>query len=1354
MWKNCYKSLENNPQARAKLIGLASKYTVQFIRDRKPIPQAQSSGGDIVVNPNPVYVPSSSVAFLPSQDLSRRGGEHVQEMKFQKTVTATMRGTDLFLVNADALDIAEQLVRKSPSKKVLVVNACDHASHGGRWLSGECGQEENFMIRSELCSVQGEYGYPLNDKMLIVARDVGVVRGPMAAGYPFLNTDTWHVDMASIPNPTSSQSASLGAQVFNLQVRLEMVFRAALEEGHKILVLPLFMGMKTPGDTAAVIDGVFRAFGGCFEQIYIAGSNKYYPTEVIFEFAKVLARDVDSTQWKNGSQNIQDYSPHTYVASTPPMPYNCYNIDSTPCSHWEKCQDMSSKHRNTYAHPPPCPVGSFCNSKDPTHLAMYMHIVKCKNGSTCPIAVAVVSNTVDDGDTDAANHMKVFSHPKACDQWATCSETDPSHLAEFLHPPMCPNGPSCQELKNQRHAVTFRHLMKACPAGTRCPRYADPKHRAEAMHPFKTPCPKGVDCDMKDSDKYAHLCPDGPKCSKIDDPKHIKDWIHVGMECKHGNKCTDLSEEHLGSYYHSSWRGKPTRRLCRNKWCSDYSPKHRREYAHYPFWLAPSPVLMLNVIDPIPDSRGRRDTFCFPIMENGKHWIDKIDSYARGSMPDENSTNFVQIRNWFETMQPNHMCSAKTFLSICNLGNYTSLALLKDFWVKKNDLIEAVMQGPYTRHLITRHGINNTDDETLSWVRKYGRKYIRVRQGEISRDKIASFQNKPNALSALNATKPVAASKNISCVEARTILCTSTSEDFVKDFEAHINKILNDVLTLIADPPGIGNTKNVEVRTNYTVFTIVGPHFGNYDGAEVVMVLKQEIMNHPDFYMCPMSVLNYQDGDFKTNRPWVSSTKVGSRGYYEELDREKVAGFTPDWATAAAKEWIARVHINTKKPFNSVTLTDVLENWISLGPWSTIEGHLPYRVPLEYTDHVIFCKKAYNEVKADNTGSIILREWEKTYGKDFIKIVSTPDEVKQETALYHTTKMGQEIRSPKGMCFCLDKSSYEKVLPMYLNTGGNSHYWITFTAKGPFYLSLSTDCTVTNSSRKILTILVQSPEASAYYLAPSVCISSKMEASCSEFNTMLPQEGFIQYALEVNYQTGTVAIFHWGPSSAVNSEKFEIPIERGVKYRYISFASREDVLFFPIIWELRHSNKPPLCVLEPVNSGVKCNTQQQQQQHQQQSKGSQSPPPASPQPPKKSGFKFGFKPNRQALPDCTEPFDCVKANSRKDADHSSHIRQFSHVCKFGSGCRSLSDSKHTMSFHHMDKSPCPNGAGCTSLTDPGHRFEFYHKGLPDFLLPCKYGQGCKDINNEQHCMEYYHNANFAFPPLSSVKLLN
>ena len=1362
MWANAYKSSQGNQAAIRNLLVLAGKYTQQYLRDRQSVMQSAGfGGGSETIAPLPQSTVQHS-GYLPPREVARHPKEPVTGMTIQSSVTARVSATDIVFVNGDALDVAEQLIQRGAAQNIVVVNTWDPAHPG----ESQEGQEGMIMLRTELSTILSSYKTPLPDRMCLYACDVAVLRGSAENGLPFLNhsnsnsSKVWRVDIASIadrdPPLSTVGGVGIGAQVFRMRVKLEMVLRAALERGRRVVVLPLLGAAGAAvRDAALVLDGVLQSFAGCIERVYVAASSAYYSWDTVGGCAQVVATDVSSEPWKARERDIFKYGSHSYPAPRPPMPYTCLDVGATPCNHWQNCTNTSPDHRSIYAHPPPCPGGDTCaQTGDATHLVLYSHKHPCRDGAVCPLAIAAVDNGASvtpysqqsaAAAVAAANgHLMLFSHPKACKKWAACTETDAAHIAGFLHPPTCPRGPTCSERKDPQHASTFRHIVPVCPAGGTCPLYADPAHTTAFLHPFRTPCTLGPLCPTGGSDGCAHLCTGGPACPHAKDPRHAEEWIHAGKVCPRGATCRNISEEHLGAYFHPAWNGAPWRPLCNDRWCNNYSESHRRAKAHYPWYIALSPVLMLNVIDPMDAGNGgKRDRFCFPIMENGRDWAAKIDAYTKGGIS-TNTANYKKIKSWFETMQPNHMCSAKTFLSIVNLGNYTSLALLKDFWIKKNDLIEAVMQGPYTRDLLRRHHI--TDPEAVDSVRKYGRKYLRKRQGEISRDKIASYKGNANATSALNYTKLLPEAKVTAQREARTSLVGSTSEDFVADFEKHIDKILADVLTLIANPPGIGNSSNITVRTNYTVFTIVGPHYGSYDGAEVVMVLKREIMHHPDFYMCPVSVLNYQDGDFKNGRPWVRSTAMGPRGYCEELDREKIARFTPGWADAATKEWIARVNVTTGKSYNSVNIEDIETIWAKQGPWSAIEGHLPYRVPLEYTDHVIMCTQAYRDISSDPTGKIILREWKSLYGNDFVKVVSGPDDVKVETEKYHLDQELPKTGVPQGLCFSLEKSAYEKVLPMYLPTGDSTaHFWLTFTAMGPFYLTLSTDCDASCSPRSTLSLGFRFPQAYAFPLAPMAFVQSKALATCPHFNAMFAQKDFVQYAVEVNYSAGTLTAFHWGPASALNAAKLVVSLKGNASstmYKFLSFAGSEDVYTFPIIWDLRFQTSAPECILSSDALALPAPAAPPPQ-----AVNLLQPPPLSPLPPPPPPPR-SHQPGQRALPFCDRPFDCPAAN------HSSHIRQYMHVCIFGNNCRFLNDPKHTSMFCHMKKDKCPDGSSCTKLTDPAHRFKYSHPVIQDIITPCRYGDNCRVINNDAHCRTYYHGNSFQFPDISSVEMLD
>lgn len=71
----------------------------------------------------------------------------------------------------------------------------------------------------------------------------------------------------------------------------------------------------------------------------------------------------------------------------------------------------------------------------------------------------------------------------------------------------------------------------------------------------------------------------------------------------------------------------------------------------------------------------------------------------------------------------------------------------------------------------------------------------------------------------------------------------------------------------------IGYSVDKEMGTNNHVFSIVGPN-GNGSGyGEISIVLKQEIMEHPDFNMTPVAGTSFYSGEMYNHREWTKNFK-------------------------------------------------------------------------------------------------------------------------------------------------------------------------------------------------------------------------------------------------------------------------------------------------------------------------------------------------------------------------------------------------------------------------------------------------------------------------------------------------
>ena len=77
----------------------------------------------------------------------------------------------------------------------------------------------------------------------------------------------------------------------------------------------------------------------------------------------------------------------------------------------------------------------------------------------------------------------------------------------------------------------------------------------------------------------------------------------------------------------------------------------------------------------------------------------------------------------------------------------------------------------------------------------------------------------------------------------------------------------------------IGYSVDKEIGTNQHVFSIMGPN-GNGSGyGEISIVLKQDIMKHPDFNMTPVAGTSFVSGEVYNYREWTKGEDVGQKIY-------------------------------------------------------------------------------------------------------------------------------------------------------------------------------------------------------------------------------------------------------------------------------------------------------------------------------------------------------------------------------------------------------------------------------------------------------------------------------------------
>ena len=97
----------------------------------------------------------------------------------------------------------------------------------------------------------------------------------------------------------------------------------------------------------------------------------------------------------------------------------------------------------------------------------------------------------------------------------------------------------------------------------------------------------------------------------------------------------------------------------------------------------------------------------------------------------------------------------------------------------------------------------------------------------------------------------------------------------------------------VGNIPGIGFARDVELGTNKHVFSIVGPHFGRYYG-DIMIVLEQSVMCHPDFNMTPCAGTGFASGNAKKFNTWLPKSDV------DEFHRCKLNAGVRGWRSVMA----------------------------------------------------------------------------------------------------------------------------------------------------------------------------------------------------------------------------------------------------------------------------------------------------------------------------------------------------------------------------------------------------------------------------------------------------------------------
>eukprot|EP00761_Pharyngomonas_kirbyi_P010570 gb/GECH01010590.1/.p1 GENE.gb/GECH01010590.1/~~gb/GECH01010590.1/.p1 ORF type:complete len:1666 (+),score=343.85 gb/GECH01010590.1/:1-4998(+) len=957
--------------------------------------------------------------------------------------------TEVWVENQDCAVLANRL-SNTFNTNPLVLNMASAKHPNGGWKLGHWAQEECLTRRSDYaCSLSNylnfhsdrDWDYPLPELGAVYTPKVRFFRGTEAEGYPFLAWDEQYsvscIAVAALHFRHNKHSLSREEyQITRNKIR--SIFSIGLLQGHDCLVLgALGCGaFNNPiRQIASIFEDVIQEYAGCFDLVTFAilddclepSLSKFAPFyEMLghqFSHKVFLPHQENQLSTRNPIQN----SPHSKPSDFEGLPDYCYNDDNgrkdstlnkPNCRHQGACHDWSKTHREEYIHPETkCKHGGLCKDIDqPDHIQKYSHPIFCEHGGKC-------QKLKDE------NHCREYRHPPFCRHGGQCRDiNDPKHSQEYIHPQECRYRAYCP-IEDKKHRQEFHHNFTACRFGKDCTDESF-AHLLEFKHPTEKckhkdkcrdilaydgtinvrhlkffyhpdilpPCKFGQNCREKSQEhgeKYSHPCEWGSEC-KEKSRKHQKRYFHVHVKrCKHGSQCENFSAEHRHRYAHPREKiVKPPCRQGENCLCTDIN--HLMEYSH--------PHRITNFCNPININVG------IDFRSNLKRTKNMISKHTNNKPPNVPS----DILNWVKGLHPVHRCEVDIFKLIIEHGMLISR--------------ETQEISPLRTEMRHNPAIDNE------------RKKLNLRPKEF--DSWIAAVAKTERLKYLKSDQ-----KHIDQAEAKE---RSLREEMEKKAKKKMDTVKKQVANLAnsklrqreSGSKGIKYDVDEIMGTNRQVFSIVGPHRGEY--GNVFIVLEQDIMYHPDFSFSLNAATSHHNRFRKfprvcSTRPWIEYSGIDVSETRKLYDATKLHPVAKGWEEIVAQDLMLQYAV--KKDTLPSTLSELVNFWHKRDSHGNIEGHLPPVTPISYIKRILIQKSEWDQVPA-NLKELLKESLGDRYSR-VLDVRNSLDDVQKES----WNVCCQRNRAPtyqNGFGFSLrDKKGEDVFLPIEIPAAG----WFRFVIK-------------------------------------------------------------------------------------------------------------------------------------------------------------------------------------------------------------------------------------------------------------------------------------------------------------------
>jgi len=420
-----------------------------------------------------------------------------------------------------------------------------------------------------------------------------------------------------------------------------------------------------------------------------------------------------------------------------------------------------------------------------------------------------------------------------------------------------------------------------------------------------------------------------------------------------------------------------------------------------------------------------------------------------------------------------HMCSVPVLKSVVRLSMLKSLNGLQESWFRPEEIADAVLGRTDLKELLKDMNL----DELSEFRSRFLIPHIMKEQNDWDFSKFekpvcADGESRDEALSldeqARARKKDLPEQVIRGLQEAETDYSAKMGSEKLETVKKIASETLEHVFNMCSGGKlGLAVQSDVDVRTNYSVFSIIGPHLGTYGEAQVVLVMRPEVMCHPDFNMtmyaasgyCARKDQWYHAGYGDNRTEWTGPMTDDRDESRRVLCREKYSGASPMWSAVGALEWMCRVywHSHAREgklsrrtgpiEFNDITLEHVKElmrRFADAGTHTFIEGHIPNAMPLDYVEGVILKKSALAELCSDPITSQFLMRF-KNAGRPFLTVVNDDTRMIWSAAFNYIDQL-VNVNKTYGFSFLVPKETESDIyIPVRMK---EDKVMITFCAVG------------------------------------------------------------------------------------------------------------------------------------------------------------------------------------------------------------------------------------------------------------------------------------------------------------------